>query len=71
MDILRVKKAQLPAPPPTIPRKRKERKVMSAAAVMEDPTVGMGAEAGTSTGPGTAGNTGTSNLDSGSDADED
>lgn len=36
MDILRLKKAQMPAPPPVVTRKRKERKVTSAASVVED-----------------------------------
>lgn len=50
MDILRVKKAQLPAPPvPSAAKKRKERKVTSAAAI-EDQDV---PEAGSSHGPGT------------------
>ncbi|KAG5653024.1 hypothetical protein H0H81_002646 [Sphagnurus paluster] len=68
MDILRVKKAQMPAPPPI---KRKERKVTSAE-VVEENNMGV---AGSSTGPGTAGNTSNSaetvenNGDSDSDSD--
>ncbi|KAH9482558.1 DNA-binding protein REB1 [Psilocybe cubensis] len=51
MDILRVKKAHLPAPPPPSTRKRKERKVTSAPAVNE-PDTNL-PDAGSSTGPGT------------------
>lgn len=62
MDILRVKKAHLPALPPVSTRKRKERKVTSAPAVNEpDASV---PEAGSSTGPGTSeGNKGSSSKD--------
>ncbi|KAF9464388.1 hypothetical protein BDZ94DRAFT_1162036 [Collybia nuda] len=51
MDILRVKKAQLPTPPIVSTKKRKERKVTSAAAIAE--CDGTTLEAGSSTGPGT------------------
>jgi len=57
MDILRIKKSQLPAPPPpSNPKKRKERKVTSAAAVNDpEPRDGNSTtpEAGPSSGPGT------------------
>ncbi|KAF8165542.1 hypothetical protein B0H34DRAFT_647541 [Crassisporium funariophilum] len=58
MDILRIKKAHLPAPIPPPVRKRKERKVTSAAAIHEkdaqDSVVNDATpEAGSSTGPGT------------------
>jgi len=56
MDILRIKKAQLPTPPPQAPKKRKERKITSASAV-NDSNLGesrdAAMEAGSSTGPGT------------------
>lgn len=57
MDILRVKKAQLPVAPSPAGRKRKERKVVSAAAITEtDLQRDVTIEAGSSTGPGTFGN---------------
>jgi Myb-like DNA-binding protein REB1 len=56
MDILRIKKAQLPTPPPQAPKKRKEKKITSDPAVNEfnfgesrDP----GREAASSKRPGT------------------
>lgn len=56
MDILRIKKAHLPSPPLTAPKKRKERKITSAPAVNES-NLGDNRddtrEAGSSTGPGT------------------
>lgn len=52
MEILRVKKAQLPTPPIVSIRKRKERRVTSAAAIIESEGAGP-PEAGPSTGPGT------------------
>lgn len=59
MDILRIKKAHLPSPPAASPRKRKERKVTSAAAI-HDNDGGMAgvtiSEAGSSTGVGTLNN---------------
>lgn len=51
MDILRVKKAQLPTPPIVSTKKRKDRKITSAAAITE--CDGVPPEAGSSTGPGT------------------
>lgn len=52
MDILRVKKAQ---PPVTLvsPRKRKERKVTSAAAIAEDPSAALRPDADVNSGLGT------------------
>ena len=53
MDILRIKKAHLPSPPAVNSRKRKERRVVSAAAI-NDMTAGVVVpEAGSSTGVGT------------------
>jgi hypothetical protein len=70
MDILRVKKAQLPDAPPPSGRKRKERKVVSAAAITEpDSQRDATAEAGTSTGPGTLATTAMP-IDRDSDEDE-
>jgi Myb-like DNA-binding protein REB1 len=72
MDILRVKKAQLPAAPLHIGRKRKERKVVSAAAITEsDSQRDPPAEAGPSTGPGTLGNLVTTSIPVHQDSDED
>lgn len=63
MDILRIKKAHLPSPPAVRPavstRKRKERKVTSAAAIHDNDggTAGVTVpEAGSSTGMGTLNN---------------
>jgi hypothetical protein len=56
MDILRIKKAHLPSPPVASTRKRKERKVTSAAAIHDNDggTAGVAIpEAGSSTGVGT------------------
>jgi hypothetical protein len=58
MDILRVKKAQMPPAPAVSTRKRKERKVTSAAAIADsdlqrDTMSTIHAGAGSSTGPGT------------------
>jgi hypothetical protein len=58
MDILRVKKAQVPPTSAVSTRKRKERKVTSAAAIADsdlqrDAVSIIQAEAGSSTGPGT------------------
>jgi hypothetical protein len=53
MDILRIKKAQLPSPPPQAPKKRKEKKITSAPAVSESNLGEASREAGSSTGPGT------------------
>lgn len=56
MDILRIKKAHLPAPTPPNIKKRKERKVTSAAAVNEPDSRDSNSttpEAGSSSGPGT------------------
>lgn len=72
MDILRVKKAQLPAAPLPMGRKRKERKVVSAAAITEtdsqrDPT----AEAGSSTSTDTLGNFATTSVPIEQDSEDD
>ncbi|KAF8076560.1 nucleolar protein [Lyophyllum atratum] len=53
MDILRLKKAHMPMPPPVVTKKRKERKVTSAASVVEDGPISAPAPAGSSTGRGT------------------
>lgn len=70
MDILRVRKAQLPVAPSITPRKRRERKVTSAADIAEDPATVVRAEAGPSNGPGTITNAGISGAVS-QDNDED
>lgn len=72
MDILRVKKAQLPAAPLPIGRKRRERKVVSAAAITEtDSQRDLTAEAGSSTGTGTLGNLVTTSVPIEQDSEED
>jgi hypothetical protein len=72
MDILRVKKAQLPAVASPVGRKKKERKVVSAAAITEsDSQRDVTAEAGPSTGLGTLGNPATTAISNDQDSDED
>ena len=54
MDILRIKKAHLPSPPAVNSRKRKERKVVSAAAIHDTDSANVVVpETGSSTGVGT------------------
>jgi len=72
MDILRVKKAQLPVAPPPSGRKRKGRKVVSAAAVTEnDSQRDATTEVGSSTGPGNLGTTTSADQDSDEDESSD
>jgi hypothetical protein len=71
MDILRVKKAHLPAVVPPVGRKKKERKVISAAAITEsDSQRDVTAEAGPSTGPGTVGDPATATISNDEESDE-
>ena len=56
MDILRIKKAHLPSPPAVNSRKRRERKVVSPAAIHDTDSGTAGVivpDAGSSTGVGT------------------
>lgn len=72
MDILRIKKAHLPSPPATSARKRKERKVTSAAAIHDNDGCTAGVtmpEAGSSTGVGTLNHVNVAATEKGDDED--
>ena len=70
MDILRIKKAHLPSPPAVNSRKRKERKVVSPAAIHDTDSSTAGVtvpEAGSSTGVGTLNHTNVGETERGND----
>lgn len=76
MDILRVKKAHIPLLPPVNSRRRKERKVTSAAAItdsdLQRDVAAVQGEAGPSSGPGTfhSGFTRDNDADGSTDSDD-
>lgn len=72
MDILRIKKAHLPSPPAVNLRKRKERKVTSAAAIHDTDSGIAGVvvpEAGSSTGVGTLNHTNVREMEKSNDGE--